>query len=366
MPCLIESALVTDIALLGLCAGLALLGRLIGQGLARSTHSTSRRAPSGVQLGPYVLTEKIGAGGMGEVYRAWHGALERWCAVKVLPPHASARERRRFAKEVRVTARLSHPNTVCLYDHGQEPDGTAYYAMELLEGVSLQQLVQREGPLPPRRVIHILQQICAALGEAHAAGLVHRDIKPDNIVLCERAGLKDVAKVVDFGLVKQVANDIDEDDLDKGLIGTPQYLSPEAITAPETVNAQSDLYGLGAVAYYLLTGAPVFSGRNVIEVCGHHLHSEPERPSRITGRAIPRDLERLVLACLAKDASDRPASAAVLAHELAACDVGSFGEPALERPWHGSVTPSFASFTGRIDSRLNALERLVAEERACA
>jgi serine/threonine-protein kinase len=266
------------------------------------------------QLGPYTLANKIGEGAMGEVYRAWHPTLGGWRAVKLLPRGASARDRQRFEKEARLGAELSHPNTVSIFDRGEARDGTCYYAMELLDGVNLQQLVEREGPQSPERVVQILMQLCAALEEAHGKGLVHRDIKPENVLLTGEA--RDVAKLIDFGLVEQmgaVALGSGQD----VLVGTPLYMSPEAILAPETVDARSDLYGLGALAYFLLRGAPVFQGRSVVEVCSHHLHTAPERLSSALGEAISPELEAIILDCLAKSPAARPASAAELRRRLA-------------------------------------------------
>jgi eukaryotic-like serine/threonine-protein kinase len=267
-------------------------------------------------LGPYQLGDKLGEGAMGEVYRAYHAAIGGWRAVKLLPRHASERDRERFEKEARLGAVLRHPNSVSIYDRGQAPDGTCYYAMELLEGQTLQQLVERDGPQAPERVLRILIQLCAALDEAHGLGLVHRDIKPDNVLLTGE-GLA-VAKLIDFGLVEQIGEMARGQALGT-VVGTPLYLSPEAIVAPETVDARSDLYGLGALAYFLLRGAPVFHGRSVVEVCSHHLHTAPEPLSPLLGDALPVELDRIVLACLAKEPAERPASAAALQERLELC-----------------------------------------------
>jgi serine/threonine protein kinase len=267
-------------------------------------------------VGPYRLANKLGAGAMGEVYRAWHPALGGWRAVKILPRNATARERERFEKEARFGAVLRHPNTVSIYERGEARDGTCYYAMELLEGLNLEQLVERDGPQPPERVVNILLQLCAALEETHDKGLVHRDIKPENVLLTGPD--LEVAKLIDFGLVEQLGA-VAQGQPEGALIGTPLYISPEAIVAPETVGTRSDLYGLGAVAYFLLRGKPVFHGRSVVEVCSHHLHTAPEPLSAALGATIPAELERIVLECLAKDPSERPASASELARRLARC-----------------------------------------------
>jgi serine/threonine protein kinase len=267
-------------------------------------------------VGPYTLANKIGAGAMGEVYRAWHPALGGWRAVKLLPRHATPRERERFEKEARFGAELRHPNTVSIFERGEAGDGTWYYAMELLEGLNLEQLVERHGPQAPERVVRILLQLCAALEETHDKGLVHRDIKPENVLLTGPD--LEHAKLIDFGLVEQLGA-VAQGQPEGALIGTPLYISPEAIVAPETVGPRSDLYGLGAVAYFLLRGKPVFHGRSVVEVCSHHLHTAPEPLSAALGGAVPRELERIVLECLAKDPAQRPASASELAQRLARC-----------------------------------------------
>jgi serine/threonine-protein kinase len=188
--------------------------------------------------------------------------------------------------------------------------------MELLDGVSLQQLVEQQGPQPAERVVSIIRQLCAALQEAHDKGLVHRDIKPENVVLT--GADRDVVKLIDFGLVEQVGRVAESCPADV-LVGTPLYMAPEAIVAPETVGPRSDLYGLGAVAYFLLRGTPVFNGRSVVEVCSHHLHTAPEPLSGVLGRELSRELEALVLSCLAKDPQARPSSADELARLLEQC-----------------------------------------------
>ncbi|HKU40139.1 MAG TPA: serine/threonine-protein kinase [Polyangiales bacterium] len=270
---------------------------------------SQRRTAS--QVGPYRLGAKIGEGGMGVVYRASHTSGQRAAAVKLLPAErAGLRARRRFEREAQLTQRLRHPNTIRIYDHGCTPDGTLYYAMEYLDGLDLQHLVEREGPQPAQRVASILAQLTAALDEAHRAGLIHRDVKPANVMLCDGERVK----VLDFGLIKSLdARGTGADTEIDRIVGTPLYLSPEALTAPETVDARSDLYAVGALGYFLLTGVPPFSGRNVLEVCGHQLHSTPLPPSQRLGAALPSELEGLILACLAKAPAARPSSAAQLA-----------------------------------------------------
>jgi eukaryotic-like serine/threonine-protein kinase len=302
------------------------------------------------QLGPYTLGNKLGEGAMGEVYRAWHPALGGWRALKLLPRDATARDRERFEKEARLGAALRHPNTVSIYERGEGRDGTCYYAMELLEGINLQQLVERDGPQSPERVVQILLQLCAALQETHDKGLVHRDIKPENVLLT--GAELELAKLIDFGLVEQLGA-VAEGQPEGALIGTPLYISPEAIVAPETVGPRSDLYGLGAVAYFLLRGSPVFTGRSLVEVCSHHLHTPPEPLSVALGGAISSELERIVLSCLAKAPLQRPASASELARQLTAsleCDA-----PAAELPFCLAALRAQRMFE-RLDAVLSGAE----------
>ena len=274
------------------------------------------------RLGQYSLEEKIGAGGMGVVYRASHAMLRRPTAIKLLPPdRAGESNLARFEREVQLTAQLSHPNTVAIYDYGRTPDGVFYYAMEFLDGLNLEELVRRDGPLPAGRVIAILSQVCGALAEAHGRGLVHRDIKPANIILTERGGEPDVAKVVDFGLVKPLASNSAAMTMSAStvLTGTPLYMPPEAMNAPETADPRSDLYALGALGYFLLTGHPPFEGATVFEVIGHHLHTPPVPPSLRTTNAVPPDLEAVILQCLRKQPEHRPRDARALRQALERC-----------------------------------------------
>jgi hypothetical protein len=273
------------------------------------------------QLGQYTLLEKIGAGGMGEVYRASHAMLRRPTAVKLLRPgRTSAEHLRRFEREVQLTSRLTHPNTVAVFDYGRTVDGVFYYAMEYLDGVNLEDLVRHDGAQPPGRVRHILRQVAGSLAEAHGVGLVHRDIKPGNVILVpERGGARDVAKVVDFGLVRDLEQESEAGDED-GLAGTPLYLAPEAVSGPDAVDARSDLYCLGCVGYFLLTGRPVFEGETVIEVVGSHLHARPIPPDQRLGAPLPASLSAFLLSCLEKEPGRRPASALACIAALDACD----------------------------------------------
>ena len=300
------------------------------------------------QVGQYTLEEKLGEGGMGVVYRARHARLKRPTAVKLLSPaKVGPQTVQRFEREVQITARLTHPNTVAVYDYGRTLDGVFYYAMEYLEGISLEKLVAEDGPQPPGRVVHVLRQVAGALGEAHALGLVHRDVKPANIILCERGGVADVAKVLDFGLVKDqalpAAASLTQSNM---IVGTPLYMAPEAVTRPERVGPRTDLYGLGAVGYYLLTGFPVFTG-GTVEVFGHHLHTRPARPSERLGVAIPPALEDAILSCLLKSPELRPPDAQALIDALDAAGVEPWTE-ANARAWWAARAASTPRRPGRL------------------
>jgi serine/threonine-protein kinase len=270
------------------------------------------------RLGPYTLEEQIGTGGMGEVHRARHALLRRPVAVKLLPPeHSSGTSAERFEREAQLTALLTHPNTVAIYDFGRTEDDVFYYVMELLDGVDLEELVGEEGAQPPARVVHILRQVCGSLAEAHELGLIHRDIKPANVILTRRWGRADVVKVVDFGLVKDLAADPATGlTAENTLTGTPLYLAPEAIRSSQGVGVPSDIYAVGALGYFLLCGQPVFGGESVVEVCGHHLHTAPTPPSERLGHPSPEALDAVILSCLEKDPKDRPPGAGALLEKL--------------------------------------------------
>lgn len=312
------------------------------------------------QLGQYFLEQKIGQGGMGEVYRARHAMLRRPTAVKLLTGDGTEAQLRRFEKEVQLTARLTHPNTISVFDYGRTPDGIFYYAMELLDGMTLEQLVTAHGPQAPSRVIHILVQVCGALTEAHHIGLVHRDIKPANIHLCRRGEIPDFVKVLDFGLVREVDRGPDAKASQTAVntvVGTPLYISPEAILTPDDVSAGADIYGLGCVAYFLLTGKPPFQGDNVVAICANHLHTPPTPPSK--HRAVPEDLERVVLRCLAKNPDDRPESAAALARELAGCADAANYRPADAEAFWARVGPMLSAVETADVTQADALCRTI-------
>jgi serine/threonine-protein kinase len=286
------------------------------------------------RLGQYVIEEKIGEGGMGEVYRARHGMMRRPSALKLLrPERAQERDLIRFEREVQLTARLTHPNTITIFDYGRTDDGVFYYAMELLDGANLQRIVDISGPQAQGRVVRILIMACGALAEAHAIGLIHRDIKPANIMLCTQGGERDVVKLLDFGLVKELAVGGEPSvSVASTLIGTPLYMAPESILAPDSVDARADIYALGAVAYFLLTGGDVFHGKTLVEVCGQHLHEEPDAMAQ-RGVTVSAELEALVRACLAKKPEARPQSAVELRRRLEACTVEPWDDEKAQQWW---------------------------------
>ena len=301
--------------------------------LARNKKQLLEAVLEAKQLGQYTLEEKLGAGGMGTVYKAKHAMLRRPTAVKLLDVgRMSDTAVARFEREVQLTATLTHPNTVAIFDYGRTPEGVFYYAMEYLDGVDLDDLVTRHGPLPEARVAHLLRQACGALAEAHHAGMVHRDVKPANVFLTARGGMRDFVKVLDFGLVKTA--DASEANLTSAnaITGTPLYLSPEGITAPEDVDARADVYAVGAVAYYLLCGQPPFAGKTVAEILLKHVNAKPE-PFAARGVTVSAAFEALVFRCLAKAPADRPRTAGVLLAELDACPVAGEWSAAAAAAW---------------------------------
>jgi serine/threonine-protein kinase len=288
---------------------------------ARAISRLRRQVAEAQQLGQYHLRRRIGAGGMGEVYLAEHLLLKRPCAVKLIRAGAATDPRalERFEREVRLTATLSHPNTVEIYDYGRAEDGTYYYVMEYFHGLSLAELVERHGPLPPGRVVFLLRQVCGALREAHAAGLIHRDLKPSNIFAARLGGMDDVAKLLDFGLVLPSAKSGAAHLSGEGqILGTPLFMSPEQAGGGRELDARSDIYSLGAVAYFLLTGRPPFEGAEGLAVLIAHARDPVVPPSRVRP-GIPEDLERVVLRCLAKAPADRFPDAEGLERALGEC-----------------------------------------------
>jgi serine/threonine-protein kinase len=292
--------------------GVAVLLSAAGSNLI---YDLNRQVREAQQLGQYTLVRKIGTGGMGEVWIARHLMLRRHTAIKLLMPDLVGAHLERFEREVQHMSELTHPNTVVVFDYGRSDNGQFYYAMEYLgDGLTLDQLVRVHGPQPSGRVAWILEQVCGALAEAHGRGIVHQDIKPANIILCQRGGQPDVAKVLDYGLVKDfTAGSGASQQL---VFGTPEYVAPERMTDPDRVGPAVDLYSLGAVGYFMLTGKPVFEGATAIEVCRQHVEAAPAPPSRHA--PVDVTLEAIVLRCLAKQPAERHASAAELATALSA------------------------------------------------
>jgi len=274
------------------------------------------------KLGQYRLARKIGEGAMGEVFLAEHLMLKQPCAIKLIRPELAANRTamQRFEREVHAISQLKHWNTVQIYDYGYAEDGTFYFAMEYLDGLTLEALVREHGPLPAGRAISFLRQVCAALREAHAIQLVHRDIKPANVITCVRAGQYDVAKLLDFGMVRQVGGEaIAETVTNEGaIVGTPGYMSPEQIDSSGSLDGRSDIYSVGAVAYFLLTGVPPFVRDSPVQVLLAHLHDAPAS-LRENRPDVPRDLEAVVLRCLAKAPRDRYKDVDALDRALAGC-----------------------------------------------
>jgi eukaryotic-like serine/threonine-protein kinase len=302
---------------------------------AHTINALRTEAREARMLNQYRLNRKLGGGGMGEVFLAEHRMLKRPCAVKLIRPERSddAHILARFEREVRATAHLSHWNTILIFDYGRHDDGTFYYAMEYLPGLSLDILVRRYGPMPPARVIYLLRQACDALHEAHEAGLVHRDIKPANLFAAHRGGHHDVTKLLDFGLVKTLrgGNGIQLSREDT-VAGSPLYIAPEQVVHSQPPDRRSDIYSLGAVAYYLLTGHAPFKGASAMEVMIAHTRDPVVPPSEVHP-GVPADLEQVVLRCLAKRPSDRYPDTPSLAAALAACAGAADWSPEHAAEW---------------------------------
>jgi len=301
-------------------------------------------------LGSYQLGELLGKGGMGEVYKATHRMLARPAAIKLIRPEmlggidkeAADLAVTRFRREAEAAANLRSQHTVELYDFGVTADGTLYLVMEFLEGMDLETLVRRKGPLPAGRIVHILRQVCDSLDEAHATGLVHRDIKPANIHV-GRVGLReDFVKVLDFGLVKEVASVKMGDSLStipgQMALGTPGYMAPQ-MALGERIDGRADIYALGCVAYFLLTGAMVFEAETTFQMIAKHLQSVPIPPSQRTDKPVSPELERLILKCLSKEPIERPQSAARLAQALEFIPTEAWSEDQARHWWETNARP---------------------------
>jgi serine/threonine-protein kinase len=317
---------------------------VLGSHKIRELHEKAHEAE---RLGQYRLKQILGFGGMGSVYLAEHVLLRRPCAVKLIRPDQAGDPRTllRFEREVRATATLTHWNTIEIYDYGHAEDGTFYYVMEYLPGMNLEELVEQYGPLPPERVVHLLRQVCQALCEAHAIGLIHRDIKPSNIFACERGRVYDVAKLLDFGLVKTVGEEEGAVKLtrDGALTGSPAFMSPEQALGRRQLDARSDIYNVGAVAYFLLTGQLPFDRDSTVQMLHAHAY-EAVVPVREFHERVPADLQRVILHCLEKAPEQRFQDALALEKALTACEsAGRWTFESAEEWWrrHGAqTTPS--------------------------
>lgn len=329
-------------------------------------HRLGVAVQSARRLGNYELVERLGQGGMGDVWRANHRLLARPAAVKLIKPemlgakNAASRAAlvRRFEQEAQATASLDSVHTVELYDFGVSHDGVLFYVMELLHGSDLQSLVERFGPLRSGRVIHLLAQACDSLQDAHCRGLIHRDIKPANLFVARKGVVCDFLKVLDFGLVKRWRAE-DETELSQSLedlavadtqqtaagqiIGTPAFLAPEAALGQVAPDVRADIYALGCVGYFMLTGQPVFAETSAVAMAVAHVTKEPEPPSQRAGRAIDAELERLVLECLSKDREQRPRTAAVLRERLSAINASEPWSAELASAWWREHLPESAT-----------------------
>lgn len=302
------------------------------------------------KLGQYLLKRRLGAGGMGEVYLAEHLHLQQPCAVKLIRPERAgdANTLRRFEREVQATAALKHPNAVNIHDYGRAADGTLYYVMEYLPGFDLNELVREFGPLPASRVIHLLRQVCGPLHEAHGMGLIHRDIKPHNIIACERGGIADVAKLLDFGLVKDLSRNVSDAALTReGVVaGTPAYMSPEQV-AGNALDERTDIYSLGAVGYFLLAGQPPFADLSPQHVLAAKLLESPP-PLEQFCSAAPADLVAVISRCLSRDANERYPDTQSLDRALAACSsAGQWNREAAANWWRINRRENEASHSSR-------------------
>lgn len=312
------------IGLLSLAAGGMIVATVL---IARIGSSADAAVASAHRLGQYTLEHKIGSGGMGQVYRACHAMLRRPTAIKLLPQRLGGTALERFEQALQITSRLTHPNTVAIYDYGRTADGVLYYAMEYLHGSTLERLVQQAGPLPAGRVILLLRQVCGSLAEAHAAGLLHRNVTPRNMIVGERGGENDIVKLLDFGIADDHGGAQPDE---SGAVCPLPYVAPENMLDPDAVDQRSDLYSLAAVAYFMLTGTPP-----VIEKDGGNLAT----PSACLPAPVPDDLAALVMQCLARDQDARPADAMALDERLAKCSAaGTWTRRAASEWWANRPT----------------------------
>jgi serine/threonine-protein kinase len=347
-------------------ASAGVLAALLGLVTVTSLRTISRLRRQMEKVGPYHLVARLGRGAMGVVWEARHALLRRPTAVKLLAPGTEGeRALARFEREVQLTAGLTHPSTIAIYDYGRTREGVFYYAMELLKGINLLQLVELDGPLPAARVVHFLRQACGALTEAHAAGLIHRDIKPANLMACVYGGIPDFLKVLDFGLVKdlgtveqapeRVTSPGSHDaalSQDGSLLGTPLYMAPEGMSDPSHIDARADIFALGAVGYFLLTGRSPFPGRTAIEVFRMERKGPPPPLSEAAPNPVPASLEATIGRCLAFARDDRPGSAEELDAMLEACAVSPPWKVADARAWWRDRGPAaFAAVAAQREER---------------
>jgi serine/threonine-protein kinase len=326
-PHLLE-VLIAMVLLMGIASAVAVFG-------SYKISELHQKAIEAEQIGQYKLGRPLGLGGMGEVYLAEHVLLLRQCAIKVIRPDQVGEPTilTRFEREVRSTAKLTHPNTVEIFDYGRDDDGTFYYVMEYLPGLTLETMVEKYGPLPPGRAVRFLRQLCGALREAHEKDLIHRDVKPSNVLVCERGGVHDVAKLLDFGLVQRPPLEAADEKLTMHgtVLGSPPYMSPEQ-AAGKDADARSDIYCLGGVGYFLLTGQPPFVRETAMQMLLAHAYEAP-KPPRSLRPEVPEDLERVVLTCLEKDPEKRYQDAKSLDRALAECDCADDWSEEQARAW---------------------------------
>jgi serine/threonine protein kinase len=321
-----------------LCALLAYVG-------ARVVYKLGTEVRKARELGSYLLEGRLGSGGMGEVWKARHKMLARPAAIKFIRPEFLGEQdpdsrkmlNARFEREAQATASMRSPHTIEVYDFGVADDGTFYYVMELLDGLDLETFGKRFGAMPPERVIHILRQVCHSLGEAHEARLIHRDIKPANIFICRYGREVDYVKVLDFGLVKTTPFSESDDPMLTGenvVTGTPAFMAPEQILGNRPVDARSDLYSLGCVGFWMLTGDLVFEGETLMQTMTMHAEKPAPSPSEQSELEIPEELDRVILMCLEKDPNKRPQSADDLSRLLENCPVENpWGDERARRWW---------------------------------
>jgi serine/threonine-protein kinase len=325
----------SNLLFLAVGAATAICGSFLANGLRAQLHGARK-------LGQYKLFRRLGVGGMGEVYLAEHSLLKRPCALKLIKPEASASPLAlaRFEREVQSSARLAHHNTIGIFDYGRTDDGTFYYVMEYLHGMSLDDMIRTYGPLPAGRVIYVFRQVCAGLAEAHRLGLVHRDLKPANLFLAILGGETDVAKVLDFGLVKPTKDpEAAALTIEMTVSGTPLYMAPEQARAERSLDARADIYALGAMMYHALTGQPPFDGESPFVVMMAHARDPVVPPSKIRP-GVPHDLEEVVLRCLAKRPEERYPNVKALSEALASC--------ASAAGWGPNRSDAWWSSTGRV------------------